>query len=71
MNPTKNTPLSMGKAAILVMRTEVADDEGPERLMSAFGPDKWGRLVALKDRYDPDNLFRRNQNIAPAAAAMA
>ena len=26
------------------------------------------RLVALKDEYDPENLFRRNQNIKPSRA---
>jgi FAD/FMN-containing dehydrogenase len=46
----------------------VADDEGTERLISAYGPEKYGRLVALKDRYDPGNLFALNQNIPPSAA---
>jgi FAD/FMN-containing dehydrogenase len=41
-------------------------DEGQERVSNAFGPEKWARLVALKDRWDPDNLFRLNQNIPPS-----
>lgn len=42
-------------------------DEGEERVRSSYGPAKYDRLVALKDRYDPDNLFRLNQNIRPSA----
>jgi hypothetical protein len=41
-------------------------DEGLDRVKSSYGP-HWDRLVALKDRYDPTNLFRLNQNIPPSA----
>ena len=37
-----------------------------ERVRDAYGRDKYDRLVALKDAYDPTNLFRLNQNIAPS-----
>ena len=40
-------------------------DEGEERIRQAYGPEKYDRLKALKRRYDPDNFFRLNQNIAP------
>ncbi len=41
------------------------DDEGTARVHQAFG-DNFPRLQALKNRYDPDNLFYRNQNIPPS-----
>jgi FAD/FMN-containing dehydrogenase len=44
-------------------------DEGEERIRAAYGPAKWDRLKALKRRYDPDNLFRLNQNIPPAGGS--
>jgi FAD/FMN-containing dehydrogenase len=40
-------------------------DEPLERVRAAFGPDSFERLRALKTRYDPDNVLRRNQNIPP------
>jgi FAD/FMN-containing dehydrogenase len=42
-------------------------DEGPERVREAYPEPTWDRLVEVKRRYDPDNLFRLNQNIPPAA----
>ena len=40
-------------------------DEPLERVRAAFGPENFTRLQALKSRYDPDNVLRRNQNIPP------
>jgi FAD/FMN-containing dehydrogenase len=39
-------------------------DEGEERIRAAYGL-AYDRLVALKNRYDPTNLFRLNQNLKP------
>jgi FAD/FMN-containing dehydrogenase len=44
-------------------------EEGEERIRQAYGAEKYDRLKALKRRYDPDNFFRLNQNIGPAATA--
>jgi FAD/FMN-containing dehydrogenase len=41
-------------------------DEGQERIRQAYGAAKYQRLRALKQKYDPSNVFRQNQNIPPA-----
>jgi FAD/FMN-containing dehydrogenase len=40
-------------------------DEPIERVRAAFGEEAFDRLRALKKRYDPDNVLRRNQNVPP------
>jgi FAD/FMN-containing dehydrogenase len=42
-------------------------DEGEGRIKAAYGPAKYERLVALKNKYDPTNFFRMNQNIKPSS----
>jgi FAD/FMN-containing dehydrogenase len=44
-------------------------DEGDERVRDTYGAERYERLVALKDQYDPANLFHLNQNIRPSAPA--
>jgi hypothetical protein len=46
-------------------------DEGEERVRKSYGEEKYARLVALKDKYDPTNMFHMNQNIRPSTEAMA
>jgi FAD/FMN-containing dehydrogenase len=44
-------------------------DEGEARVRAAYPGTTWDRLAEIKRRYDPENLFRLNQNIPPAAGA--
>jgi hypothetical protein len=54
-------PHSAGGAYVNMMM-----DEGQERVRAAYR-DNYDRLARVKAAYDPDNLFRVNQNIRPAA----
>ena len=47
------------------------NDEGEARGCDAYPGSTWERLAAVKGRYDPSNLFRRNQNITPRPPAPA
>lgn len=42
-------------------------DDGQARIRSAYPGATWDRLARIKAAYDPVNLFRLNQNIAPAS----
>ena len=47
-------------------------DQGQDKVKHFFGRDgKYERLVALKNEYDPTNLFHLNQNIKPTAPSGA
>jgi FAD/FMN-containing dehydrogenase len=54
-------PFSLGSVYVNFMTQEETS-----RIAQAYGPN-YERLVAVKSRYDPHNLFRHNQNILPAA----
>ncbi|MEN8230504.1 MAG: FAD-binding oxidoreductase [Bacteroidota bacterium] len=41
-------------------------EEGADRVKEAYTEEVWERLVEAKNRWDPENTFRMNQNIAPA-----
>jgi FAD/FMN-containing dehydrogenase len=47
------------------------DGATPERVKAAYSPEDWDRLVELKGRRDPHNLFRFNRNIPPSSAEVA
>jgi FAD/FMN-containing dehydrogenase len=40
-------------------------EEGETLVQTSYGADNYERLVAIKTKYDPTNLFRMNQNIKP------
>jgi FAD/FMN-containing dehydrogenase len=42
------------------------DGATPQRVRAAYTPADWARLVELKGRHDPHNLFRFNRNIPPS-----
>ena len=55
-------PWSLGGGYVNYMQA----DEPVERVRAAFGAEAFERLQALKRRYDPGNVLRRNQNIPPS-----
>ena len=40
-------------------------EEGEALLRASYGSDNYDRLVEIKTKYDPTNMFRMNQNIRP------
>jgi FAD/FMN-containing dehydrogenase len=56
-------PMSTGGAYVNFL-----GEEGGARIRAAYGESTYDRLAQLKRLYDPENLFRHNQNIPPAAS---
>jgi FAD/FMN-containing dehydrogenase len=44
-------------------------DEGESRVRAGYDEATWRRLFAVKDRWDPENVFHLNQNVAPSRGA--
>ena len=56
-------PLSTGRSYV-----NAIDGDEVDKVRSAFGAATYDRLVAIKDRYDPDNVFHLNQNVRPSGS---
>jgi len=54
-------PLSTGRSYVNAIESAETD-----KVRAAFGEATYDRLVAVKDRYDPDNVFHLNQNVRPS-----
>lgn len=66
---TKGIAAAMEPFATTGVYLTYIGEEGEDRVRDAYGPEKYARLVAIKDRYDPTNMFHLNQNIRPSTAA--
>ena len=62
---TRASSRSARNAAVSAAHSTIDIDEGPDRVREAYPGPTWDRLVEVKRRWDPGNLFRRNQNIPP------
>jgi Berberine and berberine like len=58
----KFSPFALGSVYVNFLGEDETD-----RVKAAYGQN-YARLVAVKDRYDPGNLFRHNQNIKPSSS---
>ena len=56
-------PLSTGRSYV-----NAIDGDEVDKVRSAFGAATYDRLVTIKDRYDPDNVFHLNQNVRPSGS---
>jgi FAD/FMN-containing dehydrogenase len=63
---TRATSEAMQPYASGVYVNYVGFEEGADRVAAAYGADQYARLATVKRAYDPTNLFRSTQNIAPA-----
>jgi FAD/FMN-containing dehydrogenase len=62
---TRETAAALKPHTISGAVLNYTSDTGEERVRSTFGEAKYARLVEAKRRWDPDNVFRLNQNIRP------
>ena len=62
----QDTYTALGSALTGSTYVNFLSDEGEERIRAAYGPETYRRLVALKDKYDPTNVFHLNPNVQPS-----
>jgi FAD/FMN-containing dehydrogenase len=66
---TKTMSAAMKPWATGAVYLNYIGDEGPARIRSAYSAATYERLRAIKAVWDPDNMFRHNQNIPPSTTA--
>jgi hypothetical protein len=57
---------SMAEFAEAGVYVNFAAEPSESAVQAGFGAESYARMVAVKDKYDPDNVFRSNTNIAPS-----
>jgi FAD/FMN-containing dehydrogenase len=62
---TGNSFAAMGKLSTGAY-VNFKGEEGENRVRAAYWTEKFSSLMAVKDKCDPSNLFRFNQNIKPS-----
>jgi FAD/FMN-containing dehydrogenase len=61
-----NTMQAMGPYAGRAVYVNFLDEDDGDRVIDAYGGEAFSKLATIKAAYDPENLFRMNQNIMPA-----
>jgi FAD/FMN-containing dehydrogenase len=65
---TRAFDAAMAPHALPALYVNFAAEPADEAIRAGFVAGGWERLVAVKDEYDPDNVFRSNTNIPPSGA---
>lgn len=62
---TRSAYDSLSKYTNTIAMPNFVTEPGSDRIRQIFGPEKYARLVEVKNKYDPQNLFHLNANILP------
>jgi FAD/FMN-containing dehydrogenase len=62
----RNFDASMAEFAEAGVYVNFAAEPSETAVKAGFGAESYARMVAVKDKYDPDNVFRSNTNIPPS-----